>query len=69
MGNIISWPNHVVELLFYNAITVLPNENRTIIYKTKNGKFGILRSRVLKDFEWCVDKYSIVEWAFLPEEK
>lgn len=52
--------------LIFNDTTDLPREIYPILYRTKNGKWGVCSNRLFD--EWFVDKYSVIEWAYLPDK-
>ena len=50
----------------WNDINIVPSDNKGIIYLTKNGKIGVIKSIKSNNWDWYIaDKYSIIKWAYI----
>lgn len=46
----------------------MPSDNKGIIYLTKNGKIGVIKTIKSNNLDWYVaDKYSIIKWAYIDD--
>ena len=46
----------------------MPYDNKGIIYLTKNGKIGVIKTIKSNNWDWYVaDKYSIIKWAYIDD--
>ena len=52
----------------WNDINIVPSDNKGIIYLTKNGKIGVIKSIKSNNWGWYVaHKYSIIKWAYIED--
>lgn len=50
----------------WNDTSIMPSDNKGIIYLTKNGKIGMIKAIKSNNWDWYVtDKYSIIKWAYI----
>ena len=60
--------NNICLSSLWNDSNIVPSGNKSILYLTKNGKIGVIKSIKNNDWDWYVsDKYSIVKWAYIDE--
>ena len=60
--------NNICLYSIWNDTSIMPSDNKGIIYLTKNNKFGVLNSIKSNKFYWYVaDKYSIIKWAYIDD--
>ena len=52
----------------WNDTSIIPSDNKVIIYLTKNNKLCVLNSINSNNLDWYVaDKYSIIKWAYIDD--
>ena len=52
----------------WNDSNIVPSGNKSILYLTKNGKVGVIKTIKSDNWDWYVsDKYSIVKWAYIDD--
>ena len=50
----------------WNDTSIMPSDNKGIIYLTKNGKIGMIKAIKSNYWDWYVtNKYSIIKWAYI----
>lgn len=50
----------------WNDTSIMPSDNKGIIYLTKKGKIGMIKAIKSNNWDWYVtDKYSIIKWAYI----
>lgn len=52
----------------WNDTSIMPSDNKGIIYLTKNGKIGMIKAIKSNYWDWYVtNKYSIIKWAYIDD--
>ena len=60
--------NNICLSSIWNDTSIMPSDNKGIIYLTKNNKLGVLNSIKSNNWDWYVsDKYSIIKWAYIDD--
>ena len=60
--------NNICPSSIWNDTSIMPSDNKGIIYLTKNNKLGVLNSIKSNNWDWYVaDKYSIIKWAYIDD--
>ena len=60
--------NNICLFSLWNDSNIVPSDNKSILYLTKNGKIGVIKTIKSNDWDWYVsDKYSIVKWAYIDD--
>ena len=60
--------NNICLCSIWNDTSIMPYDNKGIIYLTKNNKLGVLNSIKSTKWNWYVaDKYSIIKWAYIDD--
>lgn len=60
--------NNICLSSIWNDTSIMPSNNKGIIYLTKNNKLGVLNSINSNNWDWYVDcKYSIIKWAYIDD--
>ena len=60
------WANNIYLSSLWKDTNILPSDNKTILYLTKNGKIGVIKTIKSDNWDWYVsDKYSIVKWVYV----
>ena len=60
--------NNICLSSLWNDINIAPSGNKSILYLTKNGKIGVIKTIKSNDWDWYVsDKYSIVKWVYVDD--
>ena len=60
--------NNICLSSIWNDTSIMPSDNKGIIYLTKNNKLGVLNSIKSTKWDWYVaDKYSIIKWAYIDD--
>ena len=58
--------NNICLSSIWNDINIVPSDNKAILYLTKNGKIGVIKTIKSDNWDWYVsDKYSIVKWVYV----
>ena len=58
--------NNICLSSIWNDTSIMPSDNKGIIYLTKNNKLGVLNSIKSHNWDWYVaGKYSIIKWAYI----
>ena len=58
--------NNVCLSSLWNDSNIVPSSNKSILYLTKNGKVGVIKTIKSDNWDWYVsDKYSIVKWVYV----
>ena len=58
--------NNICLSSIWNDTSIMPSDNKGIIYLTKNNKLGVLNSIKSHNWDWYVaGKYSIINWAYI----
>lgn len=62
------WANNIYLSSLWKDTNILPSDNKAILYLTKNGKIGVIKTIKSDNWDWYVsDKYSIVKWAYIED--
>ena len=62
------WANNIYLSSLWKDTNILPSDNKTILYLTKNGKIGVIKTIKSDNWGWYVaDKYSIVKWTYIDD--
>lgn len=60
--------NNIYISSLWNESIIVPSGNKGILYLTKNGKIGVIKTIKSNDWDWYVsDKYSIIKWAYIDD--
>ena len=60
--------NNICLSSIWNDTSIMPSDNKGIIYLTKNGKIGVIKAIKSNNWDWYVtDKYSIIKWAYIDD--
>ena len=60
--------NNICISSLWKDTNIVPSDNKSILYLTKNGKIGVIKAIKSNNWDWYVsDKYSIVKWAYIDE--
>ena len=60
--------NNICLSLLWNDSNIVPSGNKSILYLTKNGKIGVIKTIKSDNWDWYVsDKYSIIKWAYVDD--
>ena len=61
------WANNNICLSsLWKDTNIVPSDNKGILYLTKNGKIGVIKTIKSDNWDWYVsDKYSIVKWVYV----
>ena len=61
------WADNNIHLSsLWNDSIIVPSGNKSILYLTKNGKVGVIKTIKSDNWDWYVsDKYSIVKWVYV----
>lgn len=52
----------------WHDANTMPSDSKSIIYLTKNGKFGVISQVHSNKWDWYVAvKYSIIKWAYVDD--
>lgn len=52
----------------WHDANTMPSDSKSIIYLTKNGKFGVISQVHSNKWDWYVAvKYSIIKWAYIAD--
>ena len=58
--------NNICISSIWNDTSIMPSDNKGIIYLTKNGKIGMIKAIKSNYWDWYVtNKYSIIKWAYI----
>ena len=58
--------NNICLSSLWNDSNIVPSDNKAILYLTKNGKIGVIKTIKSDNWDWYVsDKYSIVKWVYV----
>ena len=58
--------NNIYLSSLWKDTNILPSDNKAILYLTKNGKIGVIKTIKSDNWDWYVsDKYSIVKWVYV----
>ena len=58
--------NNICLSSLWNDSNIVPSGNKSILYLTKNGKVGVIKTIKSDNWDWYVsDKYSIVKWVYV----
>ena len=58
--------NNICLSSLWNDSNIVPSSNKSILYLTKNGKVGVIKTIKSDNWDWYVsDKYSIVKWVYV----
>ena len=58
--------NNICLSSIWNDTSIMPSDNKGIIYLTKNNKLGVLNSIKSHNWDWYVaGKYSIIKWSYI----
>lgn len=63
------WSDNNPDLLsLWHDANTMPSDSKSIIYLTKNGKFGVISQVHSNKWDWYVAvKYSIIKWAYVDD--
>ena len=60
--------NNICLSSLWNDSNIVPSDNKSILYLTKNGKIGVIKTIKSNNWDWYVsDKYSIVKWVYIDD--
>ena len=60
--------NNICLSSLWNDSNIVPSGNKSILYLTKNGKIGVIKTIKSNNWDWYVsDKYSIIKWAYIDD--
>ena len=60
--------NNICLSSLWHDKNIVPSDNKSILYLTKNGKIGVIKAIKSNNWDWYVsDKYSIVKWAYIDD--
>ena len=60
--------NNIYLSSLWNDSNIVPSDNKAILYLTKNGKIGVIKTIKSDNWDWYVsDKYSIVKWVYIDD--
>ena len=60
--------NNICLSSLWNESNIVPSDNKSILYLTKNGKVGVIKAIKSNNWDWYVsDKYAIIKWVYIDE--
>ena len=60
--------NNICLSSLWHDTNILPSDNKSILYLTKNGKVGVIKAIKSNNWDWYVgDKYSIIKWVYIDD--
>lgn len=55
---------HITTTIVWHKTHQVPTKEQPVLYVTKNGKVAVLNRVNVGNWDWYVDKYSVILWCY-----